>query len=125
MQKKQPRRVLTNELVSPAEKEKYASQWAFLKGKSDGEYAGASIYRMTVYQSYSKDLNAPIGEVGYVCRKITLLRPESLRENNKRASWEDLDEAARLASDAAGDPALFVIFRDDGLFVLARKKSAD
>ena len=124
MQKKQERRtVLLSVPVQAAEREKYERKWNLLKEKSAKEYSAASVAGMVVYKKYNSNMKIPENEIGYVARLINLIPPSKLMENNKRVSWEDMNEAVLLADGAQNDPARIVIFRDDGLFVIARRNS--
>ena len=108
--------------VQTAERQRYQKKWDLLKEKSAKEYSNASVDGMTVYRKYSPGKMAPVEEIGVVKWLIKLIPPNKLMEANKRVSWEDMDRAVLLADGAQGDPACIAIFRDDGLFVIAKTK---
>ena len=108
--------------VQATERQRYQKRWDLLKEKSAKEYSNASVDGMTVYRKYSPGKMAPVEEIGVVKWLIRLIPPNKLMETNKRVSWEELDSAVLLADSAQGDPARIVIFRDDGLFVIAKTK---
>jgi len=125
VQKKQVQRaILLSVPVKAEEKAPYLKKWGLLKEKSAREYSNASVDGMMVCRKYAPQARTAVDEIGYVVRLIHLLHPDKLMENNRRVSEEDLNEAVLLAEAAPGNPARIVIFRDDGLFVLAKRNGA-